>query len=334
MDQDNDGHANDGDVSDSSSPSSEASNTVYCDCQTVDDHTVMLQCPRCGGWFHARCYGIRQDDATQLLITFACKTCTAVDPGYKIQYKAMCQFNKAFQKTGETPECRLPVRRVIDGAEKDDPYCSEAHREAYLRYIVSKMPDTDEPSRGGIISQQELANAVEAAPTIAQFKALGKRPDMEVGPEFDYNTIFNAEEIGIMAECQLKVARLHERNKVWDERGAFLTMGRMKFRELQKQIDKNVCGYTTLYSKNEPEFVEWRAKPEAIQIFADKKITDDSTFCKIIKCKKHATWLDNETSEFEMEKALIADDLEALERKQTNMKQHARTREVTKNHRN
>ena len=143
---------------------------LYCVCRRPDDHRLMIECVGCKDWYHPPCMDILESDVRSGLVdTFVCPDCRT--PERFTTYRRMCRYYNINQS------CRIPARVGDDPPSK---YCSDEHRLAFFRALQTMMRKDDKPSMGGALSAQEFGALLKAAPTAAQFHALGQKPRLPV----------------------------------------------------------------------------------------------------------------------------------------------------------
>lgn len=111
------------------------------------------------------------DDARELLDRFICPKCKT-DILFTT-WKPMCRYNNIGN------HCR---KAAAVGANPPSKYCSPEHGRLFWEAIVEKLRQDQAPSMGGAVNRDEFAALISAAPSTAQFHALGQKPRLP-GPE-------------------------------------------------------------------------------------------------------------------------------------------------------
>lgn len=143
---------------------------MYCICRRPDDHRLMIECVHCKDWYHPTCMDIAESDVRSGLVdTFVCTKCKTEE--------RFTTFRRICRNYNIDQSCRMPARVSDDPPSK---YCSDEHRDAFWKYVHSLVRNDDEPSKGGALNRSEVAALLEAAPTAAQFHALGSKPRVPV----------------------------------------------------------------------------------------------------------------------------------------------------------
>lgn len=156
-----------GDESDTST----RSGTLYCICRKPDDHSLMIECAGCEGWFHPRCMKIADEDVRDLLVDrFVCNVCTT--PEFRTNFKRICRLYNIDQG------CRRPARVNDNPPHQPSKYCSEDHKTTFWANIWNMLREDNEPSKGGALSRGEVTALLMACPNYEAFNALGSKPKL------------------------------------------------------------------------------------------------------------------------------------------------------------
>lgn len=127
----------------------------------------MILCDTCQEWFHRRPTCIGEGDPglyknfAKILDQWYCPPCKEKDPSLQVTYYRSCR----------RPGCKNPAL-----VEQDPPskYCSEECGIKFFHEKFAEAPSTTEPSRGGALTQSEIALALNSVKSAAEFKQLGK----------------------------------------------------------------------------------------------------------------------------------------------------------------
>lgn len=235
---------------------------TYCICNGRDDHTWMVECERCKNWFHGRCIGIAVEEQA-VVDHFACSSCRS--DSFFTTFKPYCRRH---------PACNEPARVTPSPGEKPSKYCSQRCCDLFFEEFVAKLPNADEPSRGGALSRQEVALLVLGCKNIEQFKTLGQIPTIEKGDDFRWDDILNEEERTLVAEITAKKERMATKVQGYKEQDKFVYMAKARADEVNKARPKNerICGMDERLAKNQPEFLKWKNTAEGIEAFATGKM--------------------------------------------------------------
>lgn len=139
---------------------------TYCICNGPES-TYMIACDHCEGWFHRRVSCLGEGDVALYKVhaehidNWYCPPCRAKDPSLAVTWLRTCR-RKA---------CNKPARVNDDPPSK---YCSEECALEFFGEMLDQAPKGPEPSRGGAITQSEIALLANSVSTAAEFKALGK----------------------------------------------------------------------------------------------------------------------------------------------------------------
>jgi COMPASS component SPP1 len=125
----------------------------------------------CEDWYHCSCVDIDEEDAKVLLDKYVCPMCHIPDKLFTT-FKPVCRYHNVGKLIKETP-CRNIARGTGDPPSK---FCSDEHREAFWDFIVTRLRDDDEPSKGGPLNRIEAAKILEGARDIDGFRELGSKP--------------------------------------------------------------------------------------------------------------------------------------------------------------
>ena len=157
--------------SDDDSDTSTRSGTLYCICRKPDDHSLMIECAGCEGWFHPRCMKITDEDVKDLLVDrFVCNGCTKDE--FRTNFKRICRLYN-INKT-----CRRPARVNDNPPHQPSKYCSEEHKEEFWASVWQMIRKDTAPSKGGALNRGELAALLRACPTHEAFHQLGQKPKL------------------------------------------------------------------------------------------------------------------------------------------------------------
>ena len=154
-----------GDESDTST----RSGTLYCICRKPDDHSLMIECAGCEGWFHPRCMRIADEDVRDMLVDrFVCNDCTTID--FRTNFKRICRLYNIDKG------CRRPARVNDNPPHQPSKYCSEEHKEAFWANVWNMLRGDNRPSMGGALNRGEVAALLRACPNMSAFHNLGNKP--------------------------------------------------------------------------------------------------------------------------------------------------------------
>jgi COMPASS component SPP1 len=306
--------AHDDAASDDGSDESDAG--PYCICRKGDDHTFMIACEVCEDWFHLKCVNIPEDWARNLLTKFYCPNCQTdvLRPTFRLH----CRLDG----------CYLPARLIAKGSPDNSNYCSDEHLKIFWKSIIDKVPDTDVPSLGGVLTKREIATVLAWSTDAAAFKALGKAPDIEVGPTFDWDTILNDDEKTRLADLEKERAALLHNRSIWKNIELFVQLAIKQGKTIAESMnEKSICGFCDLLVKNEAQYEIFFNSPEGLKALDDGKIEDTSCFCTKVKCKHLAQgWKKNEIDAYRGNLTFVAEELGKLYKKELDWRRFARQR--------
>jgi COMPASS component SPP1 len=125
----------------------------------------------CDEWYHCSCVNIEETDAKELLDVYICHKCQT-DTKFTT-WKRMCRYYNVGKHLGSSEPCRKAARI---NATPPSKYCSDECKILFWKFVKSQMRDDDEPSRGGALSQKEVAFILKQVKTAEEFHELGAKP--------------------------------------------------------------------------------------------------------------------------------------------------------------
>lgn len=141
---------------------------TYCVCNGPESIN-MIACDSCEGWFHRRVACLGEGDVAlfkelaEHIDHWYCPPCRKKDPSLAVTWFRGCRRQR----------CNKKARVDQDPPSK---YCSEECAVKFFEERIAQAPKGPEPSRGGALTQSEIALILNATTSAAEFKKLGKAP--------------------------------------------------------------------------------------------------------------------------------------------------------------
>ncbi|CZT03354.1 related to SPP1 Subunit of the COMPASS complex, which methylates histone H3 on lysine 4 [Rhynchosporium agropyri] len=328
----------------------------YCLCRGPDDHRMMVFCDGgCEDWYHCSCVNVDEDDARELLDRYICPKCTTSD--LKTTWKRICRYINCDNG------CRKGAR-VNEGSK----YCSEEHLNMFFEWCYTKLRGDDQPSMGGALNRQEVADLLTSISTVEELHDLGKKPRLTIeGVEAEgpvgLRYILPEDKI-LIEEIQQKKKILEAQIEGYKKQKRLLKMinERAKVASQQPSLDvKAICGYDDRLAMNEAEFNAWLESEEGQKAFesdvlgprtedtrgigahilypgqvipATAKIADalDNICLKPPKKCKHQNWREIHNGDFIAMQLILMEQLNRLTENEKEIIDDAETREATKDY--
>ncbi|KAL2069027.1 hypothetical protein VTL71DRAFT_15365 [Oculimacula yallundae] len=329
----------------------------YCLCRGPDDHRMMVFCDGgCEDWYHCSCVNVDEDDARELLDRYICPKCTTND--LKTTWKRICRYINCDNG------CRKGAR-VNEGSK----YCSEEHLNMFFEWCYTKLRGDDQPSMGGALNRQEVADLLTSISTVEELHDLGKKPRLafEEGAETEgpvgLQYILPEDKL-LIEEIQQKKRMLEAQIEGYKKQKRLLKMinERAKIASQQPSLDvKAICGYDDRLAMNEAEFNAWLESEEGQKAFETdvlgprtedtkgigahilypgqiipgiSKVADalDNICLKPPKKCKHQNWREIHNGDFIAMQHILTEQLNRLTDNEKEIIDDAETREATKDY--
>lgn len=340
----------------------EGDGEMYCLCRKPDTGTFMIGCDgTCDDWFHGKCVGIEERDK-HLIDKYLCPNCTEAGIG-RTTWKRICRRSgcrKPADMKGKpskycSQECGVLYFRemVARTRGREDTSANRSTRRKGGAEDVHVDLGDDLGARGGALAAGEVKALLNASKTAEEFRKLGdgvlSPPTTPEGDDDDDAGKDRVEYTENESQCLERIRTQKEEAR----RRHVLLKDRMKFITLVKQSasrvatekelkPKDYCGYDPRIEWTEESFQAWRSSKAGQQAFeqdtlAVKESEEDMTevekqpeICDRKKCARHLEWAKLAVDDLRFEMGDNGDNMRALDREETDIKERATLRSKSK----